>query len=298
MILILSCFITTNPLNRYDRLDIFKYTLLSYKNLPFEELFFFILLDNIFIHRKKELENYIYTTFSHIDNTKIYLEFNRYSVQSDWIHFFIKLNKKYDENQLIWFTQNDDHVFIDFNLDILNEGLELLKKEKNDHKSLYFSHWPEILKYSGKYESPTLIGNFIKFNMTNLDSIQIFNLKYLNFIFLEHKWKSNHIRIDTILDELVNFPGQENTLKQVIYVPLRELVRHFDGYFHVNMDSKACPPLIYPKNTFEYTEEILRKKMTPYHSSPWTHNNIFMIPEEWININFSLHPKNQKTYLL
>ena len=30
-----------------------------------------------------------------------------------------------------------------FNMDILNEGLELLKLETNNHKSIYFSHWPD-----------------------------------------------------------------------------------------------------------------------------------------------------------
>jgi hypothetical protein len=302
MILVLSCFITNNRIsseNRYDRLDVFKYTLKSYKILPFEELFFFILLDGTFIQRKDELEKFIYSTFNNIDVSKIHLEFNRYTTQNEWTPFFIELNKKYEENELIWFIQNDDHVFIDFNVDILTEGLDLLKKEKNNFKSLYFSHWPEILKLSGKYETPALIGNYIKFNMSLLDSIQIFNLKYLNFIFLEYKWKANHhIRIDSILNELVNLPAEENTLNQVIYVPLREMVRHFDGYSHVHMDSKACPPLIYPENKFEYSREILRSKMTANHYSPWTKNNYFNIPEEWININFSLHPTDLKLYII
>jgi len=42
----MSCFITNKRHNnRYDRLEVFKYTLHSYKNIQFEELFFFILLD-------------------------------------------------------------------------------------------------------------------------------------------------------------------------------------------------------------------------------------------------------------
>ena len=49
----------------------------------------------------------------------------------------------------------------------------------------------------------------------------------------------------------------------MVYVPLRELCRHFDGYDDVNMDRNACPPLriTLPNNTFEYSKEALIKKL-------------------------------------
>jgi hypothetical protein len=263
--------------------------LYSYKNIPFSEIYLFILLDDEFIHEQQNLTDYIYNTFS-LDKDKIHLTYDRYIKQSQWIPVIQTLVEKHGENELVWFTQNDDHVFIDFNMDILNEGLEILKNEPADHKSIYFSHWPEIIKLSGKYSPPTLVGNYVKFNLSLLDSIQIFNLKFLHDVCVKYKWKSDHIRIDSVLNELTNRPSEEDPLTQTIFAPLREMVRHFDGYDHVHMDRNACPPLKLPSNTFYYSKESLINKMTAYHVSAWTKNNNFQIPQKWIDINLSLHP--------
>jgi len=177
--------------------------------------------------------------------------------------------------------------------------LNLLIQDRSKYKSIYISHWPEILKLSGKTQQPILIGNYIKFNLTLLDSIQIFNLNILYHLFVEYTWKQpEHIRIDSIITEISNHPTTENPLKQVVYVPLRELVRHFDGYDHVNMDNTHYRPLELPSNTFNYSKDTLKAKMTPYHISAWTDNNYFMIPQEWININASLYKPDIPEYTL
>ena len=62
MILLLSSFVTNQRgNNRYSRIDIFKYMLYSYKDIPFSEIYLFILLDNEFITHQNGLTNYIYT---------------------------------------------------------------------------------------------------------------------------------------------------------------------------------------------------------------------------------------------
>jgi hypothetical protein len=265
--------------------------LYTYKDIPFTEIYLFILLDNEF-NNQEQMTNYIYTTFSNLDQDKIHITYDRYYQQVKWKPFINELVEKHGENELVWFTQNDDHIFVDFNMDILNEGLEVLKNESNKHKSIYLSHWPEIIKMSGKYQQPTLVGNYVKFNLSLLDSIQIFNLKFLYYVFVEYKWKTDHIRIDSILNELTSKPSEDNPLSQTIFVPLREMVRHFDGYDHVHMDRNACPLLELPNNTFYYSKESLKNKITADHKSFWTQNNYFQIPQEWIDINLLLHPIN------
>ena len=299
MILLMSCFITNQRAhNRYSRFDIFKYTLYSYKDIPFSEIYLFILLDNEFIHNQENLTNYIYSTFSKLEQNKIHITYDRYYQQVQWVPLISQLIEKHGENELVWFTQNDDHPFVDFNMDILNEGLELLKNEPNKHKSIFFSHWPELIKMSGKYPEPILVGNYVKFDLTLLESLQIFNLKFIYYLFVEYKWKNHHIRTDTILDEMRGGPFivDDNRLSQTIYVPLREMARHFDGYDHVYMDRSACPPLELPRNTFYYSKETLKNKMTATHNSGWSQNNNFQIPQEWIDINLSLHPSNLLEY--
>jgi hypothetical protein len=285
MILLLSVFIThKRPINRYSRYEIFKYTLNSYKDIPFSELYFFILLDDEFIHLKEDLTQFIIKTFPQ----KINITFDRYYKQIQWVPFIRTLREKHGD-ELVWFTQNDDHVFVDFNLDILQEGIELLKREPNPHKSLYFSHWPEQIKLCGKYKNQTRIQNYVKYDLSLLDSIQIFGLSFLYDIFVNYTWKQDHVRIDSILNELTNTPAEDNPLRQTIYVPLREMCRHFDGYDHVGMNPNDCGPLVLPKNTFYYNPEQLIKKMTASHQSPWTKKNTFQIPTEWIVHNLRLH---------
>jgi hypothetical protein len=296
MILLLSCFITNERIrkvsnkNRYSRFDVFKYTLFSYKDLPFTELYLFILLDQEFKDREQELTEYIHSTFSNLHADKIHIVPDRYNQQKHWASIMNILMKKHGPDEMVWFTQNDDHVFIDFNMDILNEGLELVKHDKHPHKSIYFSHWPEILKMSGKFEEPILTGNYIKFNRTMLDSIQIFNLNYLYFMMVRYKWKTNHNRIDSLLSEITNRGNDDNVFNQTIYVPLREMARHFDGYSFA--DNTICPELVLPSNTFHYSKESLIKNMTAEHHTQWTVNNNFQIPKKWIDINLSLHPDN------
>ena len=295
MILLLSCFITSERIrkeankNRYSRFDIFKYTLFSYKDIEFTELYLFILLDQEFKDKQDSLTQFIHSTFSNLHEDKIHIVCDRYYQQKQWNPFMNLLMKKHGPDELIWFTQNDDHVFIDFNMDILNEGLELLKNDTSKHKSIYYSHWPEILKMSGKYEEPILKGNYIKFNRTMLDSIQIFNLNYLYSMMVRYKWRVNHKRIDSILSQVTSRGNDDNVFNQTIYVPLREMVRHFDGY-NLFTDNTICPALELPSNTFHYYKESLIKNMTAEHHTQWTVNNNFQIPQNWIDINLSLHP--------
>jgi hypothetical protein len=267
----------------------------SYKKLPFTEVYLFIKLDSEFLSPgqyfvKNDLTDYLYNNFSNLPKEKVHIVHDRYTNQNQWIPFFEKLINKHGPNESVWFMQNDDHIFIDFNTDIVVEGLKHLEADNTRHKSIYLSHWPEILKLSGKQETPVLVNNYIKFHLSLLDSIQIFNLQFLYDIFVYYTWKNqNHCRIDSILNELCNNPAIDNPLSQTIYVPLREVCRHFDGYDHVRMDSNSCPKLELPSNTFHYSKEKLINKMTAKHSSVWTNNNHFIIPQKWIEINLGLH---------
>jgi len=291
MLLLLSVFIThKRPVNRYSRYDIFKYTLQSYKDIPFRELYFFILFDDEFVHLKEDITQFITDTFKQ----PAHITFERYDKQIQWAPFILTLKEKHGD-ELVWFTQNDDHVFVDFNLDILLEGIALLKSEPNPHKSLYFSHWPEQIKLCGKYGNQKRIQNYVKYDLSLLDSIQIFGLSFLYDIFVNYTWKGDHKRIDSILNELTHRPAEDNPLQQTIYVPLREMCRHFDGYDHVGMNHAHCGPLVLPKNTFYYHPEQLVQKMMAPHQSPWTKQNTFQIPTEWIVHNVKLHNRLNHT---
>jgi len=272
-------------------MDIFKYVIYSYRNIIFKRIYLFIKLDDNYIDQKDSLLQFIHLNFSYLDKSHIYVEFDRLCIQNQWTPLIPNLYKEFGGNEPIMFLNNDDHVFIDYDTKLLEEGLDTLSNEPTRHKSIYISHWPELIKLSGKYNTHQRYGNFIGFKLSLLDSVQIFNLHFLHYILVEYIWKHNyHPRIDDILNELTNTPSQDNVLSQTIYIPLKELFRKFDGYGHTHMEH--CPPLILPYNKFNYDKTTLTQKIRAPHNSFWTNGNHFNIPDEWVNINLSLHDRD------
>ena len=300
MILLLTTFLTNSRMhgapNYFSRYDVFKYMLYSYRNIPFSEIYLFILLDGEFSEKKDEMTSYIYETFSNLTSDKIHIIHDRYTRQEQWIPFITHIIEKHGLNESVFFMQNDDHIFVDFNMDILNEGVQLLENDTNEYKAVTISHWPESIRFASKFKLRTLCGNYVKIACTSIEGMKIYNLKTLHFIFIQHKWRQEHVRVDMIIMELTDRPNEDNFLSMNNYIPLRELIRHFDGYDHVGMDRTACPPLKLPSNTFCYSKESLVKKMTAPHNSYLTLNNDHPIPQEWIDINLSLHPPDLLEY--
>jgi hypothetical protein len=220
--------------------------------------------------------------------------FDRLYQQPQWNQLITTLYRERGGNELIMFLNNDDHVFVDSNTIVLKEGLDILAKDTTPFKSMYISHWPEIIRLSGKYETPEKVGNYASFHLSLLDSIQIFNLELLHHILVTYTWRGDHPRIDDILNELTPTPAQDNPLSQKIFIPLKEQFRKFDGYGHVGIDHD-CPPLQIPRNVFKYDKQTLLTKMTARHHSPWVHGNPFTIPDDWIRTNLSLHTKPSYT---
>ena len=299
MILLISCFITHDrQVNTCNRLDLFKHTLMSYSRIEWDDVYLLIKLDEEFKNREKELKQFVKKIFS--KNKVVYIP-ERYEYQWQWQKLMKKITNK--EN-LVWFTQNDDHPFIDINLKVLYEGIDLLLKDKHKYKTIYPSHWPEILRLSGKFCKPKIVGNYIKFKATIFDSIQIFNTKYLKYIFLHFDWEDKQIKRIDFLHFFDKFKPEYDHMrgiikkskyspKQIVYVPLREFCRKYIGYSHVNM--KWVKPLelssdnsfIIKKPSFDNMNII--NTMTAEHNSAWTFNNDFKIPQRWINKSISLY---------
>ena len=312
MDLLLSVYITHNRTqqrpenNRFDRLDILMATLSSYSKIDcWQNIHLYIELDAEFANRKDEFKNHVNHLFGKYN---VNLNFFRMTRQAEW-RAFMKEHYSEDTDRLVWFSQCDDHVFIDVDQTILNEGLDLLRKDtKSSFKTLYYSHWPEILRLSGKLGNQQRVGNYIKFNATLLDAIQIFNLNYLKYLFTVRDWQGREYKkIDSLILQPniwsnplspYNYGGHligsfEGNL-QTIYVPMRELVRHFDGYSHVFMrtdENAEFPALKLPieSNIIKYSPTSLIRKLHVPHVSPWTDGNTFQIPDEWIDTVIHLY---------
>jgi hypothetical protein len=299
MILLISCFITHDRrVNTCNRLDLFKHTLKSYSRIDWDDVYLLIKLDEEFKSREEELKKFVKKIFS--KNKVVYIP-KRYEYQFQWQELIKKISSK---NNVVWFSQNDDHPFIDINLNVLYEGVDLLLKDKHKYRSIYLSHWTEILRLSGKFCNPKIVGNYAKFQATIFDSIQMFNTEYLKYIFLHLDWRDKQFkRIDSLLlfDEfkpaLDAICGVKNTTRwspmQNVYVPLRELCRKYSGYSHVNIEW-VKPLELSNDHSFDikrppFDDLSIINTMTANHDSPWTHNNNFKIPQHWINKSLSLY---------
>jgi hypothetical protein len=298
MLLIISCFLTNQRLrpNRYDRIDIFKYTLSTYKNLNFSEVFLYIKLDSEYENRKSELEACARGAFP---NCPVNMEFWRQEWQHEWTPLISNLYEKYGKDELVWFLQNDDHPFIDIDTGVVEEGIEIMKNDTESRfKTLYFSHWPEIVLQSGKLGNQERVGkSYIKCKGTLVDSIQIFNMEYLKHLFIDLSWNGNHHKkIDGLVisptflsREWTHGEYRPEECWQTIYVPMRELCRKFDGYAKENVPHEVYPPLQLPPAEIDYSREALMRRMCVRPFTPWTVENKFRVPMEWVNTMLELY---------
>jgi hypothetical protein len=252
MILLINVKITSYGLSHYDRaawlpksdrMDIFKYCLASYATmLPLiSKCEFYIELAPEFINRRDELEEYIKSLYP---ETKLSLNWHRHYYSHQWRTWCD--NTITDDNEPIWFAGNDDHIFIDSTLDVLSAGLDLLQNDRNPLSQLYYSHWPEQMRLA-YHQKGTLSDdkNYIVRDWRTFDAITIMKGARWKQYWFGQDWGNLELyRTDPLWHAGYKLTGP-------VYVPTKELVRHYDGYSHVGDLSNITPPLFIPPGFFD-----------------------------------------------
>ena len=244
MNLLMSVFITDKRLNPGDvargllptpnRTDVLRYTLESLSVLPIKKAYLYIELDDNY---KNHDLSYIHTLFDAEIHTK------RLTHQSQWKAAIDKM-----PDDLIWYCGNDDHVFMDRDLTVIEN---IINSMIEDLCILNYSHFPEIMQMMR--EANCIIGtdNYSKQYLDNwTDATQIMSKKLLHII-----W-NNYDYGDKFLFRTDGLPCPH----AYVYLPLREICRHFDGYGNWNENHLAapgrcnpdfCPALSIPPGFFE-----------------------------------------------
>lgn len=288
---------------RYDRLGVFNWSITSYANLTsLRRAFLFIELDKDYAAEKSRLEAWLRAL---LGDRLALLEFSRVSSKSRWQDILSTHFQDYDDEDLIWFMQNDDHPWVDMDESVWKEGLRRIKNDPSTYKSLYPSHWPEIMKLSGKIgERIEVCGSYIRTTMTLLDAVQLMNFAWFRHLLTKVDWNINHTRVDFMLMDSRIWNGKPRTCPgrflgsyQTLYIPLREICRKFDGYQAQNIPPQDVPWLVLPPeaNSFNRSPDALRRLMTsvkPGRGAQWAKGNDFQIPELFIDRALSLY-KNQ-----
>ena len=152
-----------------------------------------------------------------------------------------------DGEELVLYNGNDDHVFFDYSLDLLESASQHLIKDSNPEAVLYYGCFPEMCRTSFHHNGElTADGNFVIFSKINYDSIQLMKKeRWYRYWFSEDFSHIENIRRSDDLSSLI-----KNTSQQ-IYAPTRTLFRHFDGYSHIGEFTNTVPELYIPDGFFE-----------------------------------------------
>lgn len=251
MIILKSVKVTDHRLGTYHRaewypdsgrFDIFKYCLASHAALePVVDKFVFYIDLAELSPRREELYAYMLSIFP---AAKLEVHWNRLNTTREWREAAEQFT---DDNELIWYSGNDDHIFIDHNLDMIRAAIDTLNADPDPMAIMYYSHFPEQMRNSLRWGGElTPDGNFIKFHWENYDAIHL--MKAGRF---KRYWFDTDCGNDVVYRS--DFLGQYGlSIQHNVYSPTRELVRHYDGYSHVGLGCvNVAPPLYIPPGFFE-----------------------------------------------
>lgn len=233
-----------------DRLDVCKYALSSYAALLplLSKVILYIDLKNTeYAGQEENLEKFIRELFP---EDKLLLRWFRNETFADWRNSCEKDIFPIDDN-LIMNVTNDDHIFIDSNLNTLQECLNSFSNCQDPYVNMMYSHWPESIRMSAS-------GNFSKYineyttigQYRSVESFDILKKERWKHYWFDHngpiiRWP--FFRPESLIDNGIHILPNGTTM----LFPTKEMFRHFDGYNHAYDLLNLCPPLEIPEGFFE-----------------------------------------------
>jgi hypothetical protein len=273
MELLFNVYLTNSPANVYvnldrgtlprnSKLDIAKYSLSSLASMYlWNKVIINVELDPRFYNEQDyiDLENFINIEFS---NTEIIFSRKRAILQKEWINIYEKLNSHF-----IFYLGNHDHIFVDSNNEYLLKLLEVAENDYGQYATIAMSHWPENIRWakSGYIDLNQSVPNRMNTNYRidknnlyyqdiSIDSLNILNKEVLKNWILTGDWGNKVLpRMDGIGRESILTIRQYLGIplpQQEILIPLKEQLRHFDGYMHQMISNNICPALFIPDGFF------------------------------------------------
>lgn len=237
--------IRPNPQPRYhlknnNRFDIARYSFASMAPLsPIVSKFVFNLeMADGHAGQEKEMESWLRSV---LPEDKLIMNWYRCNSLDQWQ----QKQKEFEDigDKFIFMGGNEDHVFVDNNIDIFAQFETALSKDPSIFATALTTHYPECIRAShvlgGQWSTP-----FVKYVTANNDSNRIIKKElfdwYLDrvsnpnkFMFRTEHWN------DTVVPD------------NIAHTATKEQFRHFDGYAHVGIQADQAPPLEIPDGYFE-----------------------------------------------
>ena len=258
-----------------ERYDVFRYCLASTAVLePLVSKFVLcVTLAPELAHRQQELEAYMQELFP---ADKLELIWQRCDLGRDWK----RICDQYldDPDEIVWLACNDDHIFIDTNLDMVESAVNWLDLDPDPNAVMYYSHWPEQMRMSKHFNGElTSDGDFIRYDWETYDGIMMLKAGRLKKYWERDYGDASMFKVDY----LGAFHGY--VCPGPVYVPTKEIVRHYEGYSHVGTGcDNIAPPLFIPPGFFE--NDIKIGIGYQEHDDSWTNFNPV---SEWL---YNFHP--------
>jgi len=226
------------------RFDVARYCFASFAPLaPIVSRFIFYLeMADGYAGQEAEMEAWLRST---LPEDKLSLYWHRCNNISAWRQAAEEINAIDDD--MVYPVGNDDHAFIDSDIELFTQGIEAVKRDPDPYAVLMTGHYPEFMRYAsrlgGHLDSS---GNFVVFNDLNFDAMRVMKKDYFN-------WHLTAITDDSIL--LFRTEGWfclgHTYPRNTIYLAGREQFRHFDGFFHVGVTPEVFPALEIPPRFFQ-----------------------------------------------
>ena len=260
MILFFNVFVTTKAFTIYDRgrlgpsedrFDVFRYSLASFQPLSWEHVVIYAELDEMYAHRKAELEAYIYSLYP---NALFYPYRNKH--QRDWKIAMEQLFAL-PSDDLVWFSCNDDHIFFDYELTLFERLHKAAIKElrQHPHVSIFPFGWAQRICYSQvgyigheeprSYDILERTPDYFKISWGHDDSAQVVSKEVLR------KWWFEADYGDAFKPRTDTGPRPKPGVEDIhAIMPWRELSIHYDGSSNVGIDPNAYPAHKMPPGFF------------------------------------------------
>ena len=243
-----------------DKLDVYMYCLASISKIyPWKKVIIKTKLDEKYEARREELNKFIETEFSGYD---LIIENDRNETQEE-------CQRDYDllDDNLIWFTGNHDHAFIDNDYTDFRKFVNAFVN-KTGVFSLQYSHFPEFLYEPFFFSKPVkYYDEYFELFGKYHHSLHIISKELYKYYWFEVDLPKDQIwgRVDNFKEGV--FHKEFNT-----FIPYKEFCRHYDGYQHCAspFPNYLVPVLEIPDGFFENNIKI---NYSPTYKEGYTNLN-------------------------
>ena len=235
-------------LDNNNRFDVAKYCFASFAPLdPIVSKYIFHLDLAEFADRQQEMQDWITSV---LPAEKCSIHWNRCNNIADWRALQVELDTIDDD--IVFPCTWEDHIFWDSDITTLARGIELIKQDPNYYACVLTSHYPECMRYlMGMGTEPELSEDGLYAHRLVFDDscLRIMKREFLDW-YIAHDQDPNKTIFR--MEQFLPPPGPAN----VIYQPMKEQFRHFDGYSAVGIGGDIVAPLDIPPGFFERNVKI------------------------------------------